>query len=52
MKNVISFRIDTPKKRNPLAKEVLDRDGPYRARRVRSAIEWRRKPKHINRELV
>lgn len=40
------FQIEAPRRRDPYARELLDRDGPYRPRRVKSAVEWRRRPKH------
>jgi hypothetical protein len=45
-REVISFTLKSVKPRDPMAKELLDRDGPYRARRVDPKTAYQRKPKH------
>jgi hypothetical protein len=48
-REVISFTLKSVKPRDIVAQAMLDRDGPYRAKRVAKAVEYQRKPKHRNR---
>ena len=48
-REIISFQLAPSKPRNVIAQAMFDRDGPYRAKRVAKAVEYRRKPKHRNR---
>jgi hypothetical protein len=48
-RQVLSFVLEQSKPRNTVAQAMFDRDGPYRAKRVAKAAEYRRKPKHRNR---
>jgi hypothetical protein len=43
--------INRLKKRNPYAKELLNRKGPYRAKVERDRTKHNRKNKHKNQEL-
>jgi hypothetical protein len=48
-REVISFT--APKARNTVARDMLDRDGPYRAKVERSQKQFRRNEKHRNKSF-
>jgi hypothetical protein len=42
-------RPQAPKQRNWLAKQVLDPEGPFREKSIKSVKQYKRKPKHVKR---
>jgi hypothetical protein len=48
-REVISFTLKSVKPRDMVAQAMLDRDGPYRAKRVAKAKAYKRNDKHRNR---
>jgi hypothetical protein len=37
------------KPRNTVAQDMLDRSGPYKPKKIKSVVEYKRQPKHRNR---
>ena len=46
----MSFVIELPRQRRR-AVELYSRDTPFRGRAEKSKIQYRRRPKHVNKEL-
>jgi hypothetical protein len=47
--NLLSFIVEPMKPRNRVAQDMLNRDGPYKPKRVKSVVQYQRREKHRNR---
>ena len=50
-RNTLSFTIEPMKPRNRIAEEMFDRAGPYKAKKVKSAVQYQRRAKHQQRQV-
>ena len=48
-RDILSFTVETMKPRNRVAREMLDRDGPYKPRQVKNSVQYQRREKHRRR---
>ena len=48
-RDIISFVIEPIKPRNRVCEDMLDRNGPYKARREKNQVQYQRREKHRRR---
>jgi hypothetical protein len=49
-RDIMSFTVEPMKPRNRVAEDLLDRNGPYKPKRVKSVVQYQRREKHRNRQ--
>ena len=47
--NLLSFTVEPMKPRNRVAQDLLDRNGPYKPKRIKSVDGYQRREKHRHR---
>jgi hypothetical protein len=47
--NLMSFVVQPSKPRNRVAEDMFDRSGPYKPKKTKSAVQYKRREKHPNR---
>ena len=48
--NLLSFTVQSMKPRNRVAQDLLDRNGPYKPKRIKSVDGYQRREKHRHRQ--
>jgi hypothetical protein len=48
--NLLSFTVEPMKPRNRVAEDLLDRNGPYKPKKIKSVVQYQRREKHRNRQ--
>jgi hypothetical protein len=49
-RDILSFTVQSMKSRNRVAQDLLDRNGPYKPKRIKSVDGYQRREKHRNRQ--
>ena len=49
-RQILSFLVEPMRPRNRVAQDMLDRNGPYKPKRVKTDVQYQRREKHRSRQ--